>query len=155
MRCGAVDDVVLFAQRQLAVLAVVVAQGDEQQRAAATVLLLDPKDGRGAAGLAADPQRLVELQAPAGPHAVAIVRRRQETAARRVAVDAEAGGLHRVLEERPVPERRQRFAVGRGRLAEGGGDALDQVAAQLIVGFFLATDPGGESGLTHAWLPMT
>ena len=99
--------------------------------------------------------RLGELQAPAGPHAVAIVRRRQETAARRVAVDAEAGGLHRVLEERPVPERRQRFAVGRGRLAEGGGDALDQVAAQLIVGFFLATDPGGESGLTHAWLPMT
>src|SRR5262245_11304077 len=117
---------------------------DEQQRAGAAMLLLHVQDGGYPRDFAAYPQRFDELQAAAGPHAVAVFRRRQETTPGRMAVSAQAGLEHRVLEKSPVPQRRQRLTVGRRRLAEGGSDALDQVAAQLVMGFFASADPGRQ-----------
>ncbi len=102
----AVDDVLLLADRQFAVLQVVVLHGDEQQRAGAPVLFLDVLDGRDPSGLAADPQGRNELDAPTGPHAIAVVRRWQEAAACRVPVAAQAALGDGLLEECPMPERR-------------------------------------------------
>ncbi len=145
----AVDDVLLFADGQLAVLQVVVLHGDEQQRAGAAVLFLDVLDGRYPAGFATHPQWLDELDTAAGPHAVAVVGRRQEATTRRMAVLAQTVLGDRLLKKRPVPQRRQRLAMGRRGFAKGGGDALDQIAAELVVGFFATTDPGGKSRITH------
>ncbi|MCY1448312.1 hypothetical protein D9M71_649710 [compost metagenome] len=78
--------------------------GDEHQGAGAPVLLLDIEDGRAAGHLSIDPQRADELQAPPGPHAVAIVCRGQKTAPRRMAIATQAGRFDRLLEKRPVPE---------------------------------------------------
>src|SRR5690554_4805635 len=132
----AVDDVLFLADGQAAVLQVVVLHGDEQQRAGAAVLFLDVLDGGHLLGFGAGPQRLEEFHASASPHAVAVVRRRQEATAGRMAIDAQAGLEHRLLEEAPLPQGRQGLASGGGRLAEGGGDALEQVVAQVVLGFF-------------------
>src|SRR5690606_10240637 len=89
----------------------------------------------------------------ASPHAVAVVRRRQEATAGRMAIDAQAGLEHRLLEEAPLPQGRQGLASGGGRLAEGGGDALEQVVTQVVLGFFGSPGPGGECGVGHGWHP--
>src|SRR5690606_17828329 len=145
----AIDDVLFFADGRLAVLQVVVLNGDEEQRAGAAVLFLDVPDGRYPAGFAAHTQRLEELDTTAGPHAVAVVGRRQKATARRMAVCAQTALGDRFLKERPVPQRRQRLAMSRRGFAKGGSDALDQIAAELVVGFFATTDPGGKSRITH------
>src|SRR5690606_31761150 len=145
----AVDDVLLLTDGQPAVLQVVMTQGYEQQRTRAADLFLDIENGGGASGFAAYLQRLVELQTSARPHAIAIAGRRQETTPRRMTVFAKAGLGDRVLKKAPLPQRRQRFAMARIRLAEGCGDTLNQVAAQLIVNILGAPDPGGQSRVGH------
>ncbi|MOA16596.1 hypothetical protein D3C78_1368180 [compost metagenome] len=60
---------------------------------------------------------------------------------------------NRRLEETPLPERRQRLALRRRRLAEGGGDAADQVEAQLVVDFFAPADPGRQIDFAHRCSP--
>ncbi|MCY1366134.1 hypothetical protein D9M69_530140 [compost metagenome] len=127
------------------------ANGDEQQRTGAPDLLLDMGDGAHAGDPAADTQRLVEFEAPARGHAVAVVRWRQEAAARRMAVRAQAGFAHRVrlLEERPVPQRRQGVADDEVGFVERGGDALDHGGVELLVGLFAAPDPGADGGIAH------
>src|SRR5690606_36776827 len=133
-----------FADGELAVLQVVVLHGVEEQRAGATVLFLEVPDGRYPAGFATHRQRLDELDATTGPHAVAVVGRRQKATARRMAVCAQTALGDRFLTERPVRHRRQRLGMSRRCFAKGGSDALDLIAAELVVGFFATTDPGGK-----------
>ncbi|MOA14186.1 hypothetical protein D3C78_1342720 [compost metagenome] len=127
------------------------ANGDEQQRTGAADLLLDLHDGADPGDLAADPQRLVELEAPTGGHAVTAIRRRQEATASGMAIGAKASFTHRIrlLEERPVPERRQCVAKRQVRLVEGSGHALDQGGIELFVRLFAAPDPGADGGIAH------
>ncbi|MCY1420894.1 hypothetical protein D9M71_365310 [compost metagenome] len=99
----AVDDVLDLADDQVPILKVFMAQGHEQQRAGAAVLFLDVLDTGLAHDFRTHAQRLEELQLAAGPHAIAVVRGRQEPTARRVTVHAQACLVHRLLEERPVP----------------------------------------------------
>src|SRR5690606_12680148 len=59
----AVDDVLLFADGQDAILQVVMLHGDEQQRAGTAVLFFDVRDGGNAGRFTADLERLEELEA--------------------------------------------------------------------------------------------
>ncbi|MOA00456.1 hypothetical protein D3C78_1198180 [compost metagenome] len=147
----AVDDVLLLTHGQAAVLHEVVANGDEQQRSGAADLLFDLQNGADPRHLAADTQRFVELEAPAGGHAVATIGWRQETATCRMAIRTEAGLTHGIwlLEESPVPQRRERIANRQVRFVEGRGHAFDHSGIDLLVGLFAAPDPGADSGIAH------
>src|SRR5690606_30569558 len=140
----AVDDVLLLADCQLAVLQIIVLDGHEQQRAGAALLLFNLEDGGDACGINSGPQRLVKLDTPAGPHAVAVVRRRQKAAPGRVAIAAEPGFRYCRLAKAPLPQRWQSLAGLRRRLAQGSSDALQQVQAEVVMNFFAASDPGGQ-----------
>src|SRR5690606_15516207 len=109
--------------------------------------------GGNAGRFSADLERLEEFDAATGPHAVAVVRRWQEATTGRMAVTAQASFGHWLLEEAPLPQRRQRRAVRRIGLAKSCGDTLDQVAAQLVVSLFATPDPGSKSRVSHRWVP--
>src|SRR5690554_4660333 len=93
----------------------------------------------------------MEFHAATGPHAVAVVRRRQEPAPGRMPITTQTGLSHRRLEEAPLPQGRQGLARLWRRLAEGGGNALNQVQAQVVMDLFAAPDPGGQCGIAHRY----
>src|SRR5690606_24163528 len=117
------------------------------------VLFFNVFDGGHTGRFTADLERFEELDAAAGPHAVAVVGRRQEAATGRMAVSTQATFGHWLLEEAPLPQRRQRRPVRRIGLAKRCGDTLDQVAAQLVVSLFATPDPGSKSRVSHRWVP--
>jgi hypothetical protein len=61
-------------------------------------------------------------------------------------VSAQQGLRQRFLKEAPGPQRRKRVAIGGNIFTEGGSNTFDQIATQVILGFFGATDPRSEIG---------
>ncbi|MOA23696.1 hypothetical protein D3C78_1443320 [compost metagenome] len=94
-------------------------------------------------------QRLDKLQAAAGPHAVAVVSRRQEPAPRRMAIVAQPCVVDRLLEECPMPEQGQGVTWRRRRLVQCRGNTLDQVMGDAVVAGFATADPGTEVMCCH------
>ncbi|KAG1457938.1 hypothetical protein G6F57_014795 [Rhizopus arrhizus] len=145
-----VDDVLLFQDDDLARLVVFVAHGHEQQRPGAARLFLD-LGHRGYAFCGhAHLQRLAEFHPAARPHAVAVLGRRQETAARGMAIRPQSVHTHRADEERPLPQGRQGLALGRRGAAQGGCDARRVAGIHRVRLAFAAADPACRICRSHA-----
>jgi hypothetical protein len=103
-------------------------------------------DARAALDGIADPHRVDEFEPPAGPHAARQRHRRQEAAARRVAVWAE--GVHRHHRRRQAPvhgERRRRTDGGvAGGTVERDVEFGDEARRDDVGGGLGAADPGAE-----------
>ena len=90
-----------------------VAHDDEDEIPASSPLVPDIDDRRIASCLLADPERPVEHEAAARPHASRQFDRRQEAAAHRMAIATDFGLPRQWNEVQPVPERGQRVSGAR------------------------------------------
>ena len=115
----AIDDVVLVDDRgRLALPADLMADGDEDERAAGAFLAMHRLDRRAPDDSVADADFARKTQAAAGPHAARqFVHRRQEAAALRMAVRSDLGLAGVGQEEQPVGQRRHEVAGRKGRIA--------------------------------------
>ncbi len=107
---AAIDDVLLLRDRRAGGPAMSCRTVTNTSRPDPPSFSVDGQDRAGAGRPPRRMQRRVEVQAAARPHAPRqVVHRRQEAAALRMAVRAEAAGRHPVREQHPMPERRQRL----------------------------------------------
>ena len=134
------------------------ANRDEDQRARAAALLLDPVDDRILLDVLADPQRLAEPQPAPRPHAPRKLHGREEPAALRMAVAAKLRLRRRRSEQRPVETGRDGISVAREwlvaierRIPRGQLARADRVRAH-----FAPADPARKLvRLAHASTPRT
>jgi hypothetical protein len=114
---------VLFGEGRRAFVKQLVANGDEDEIAAAAGLVLDGADRRALLHLRTEQQGSEERDPAAGPHAVGQWHRGQEAATGRMTITAELGWRQALEEVEPVPQRRQGRAFDELllRQAEGGG----------------------------------